>query len=97
MRFPGDRWWLGSNATWPLAELIVTDQRGVLRLRSSLLRRLLGRWFPTIEFDGASAEVDAAPFGVGIRIQPTVGRSAIFWTTDVDRVLRALADEDDRG
>ena len=104
MRFPGEKWWLGANATWPLAELVIDDHRGVVRLRK-VLRPLVGRelnirglhfGLPAIRFDRGSVTV--APYSgrllssPGVRIRPDGGRSVIFWTRDRDGVLKALVE-----
>lgn len=46
-RFVGGMRWRGSNATRPFAELRVEDEGVCLRLRSRVLRQVVGRWLPT--------------------------------------------------
>jgi hypothetical protein len=47
-RFIGGMRWRGSNATWPFAELLLEDEGVCIRLRSPVLRRVIGRWFPSV-------------------------------------------------
>lgn len=46
-RFVGGMRWRGSNASWPLAELLLEQGDVHIRLQSGVLRHGLGRWFPT--------------------------------------------------
>src|SRR5436190_5261501 len=61
----------GANATWPFAELRLEDGEVLVRLRSALLRRQLGRWFPTFRARVSETTVErvrsAWGFAVGLR------------------------------
>jgi len=46
-RFVGGMRWRGSNATRPFAELRLEDGGVCLRLRSRVLRLVVGRWLPS--------------------------------------------------
>lgn len=47
-RFVGGMRWRGSNATLPFAELRLEGDGVCLRLRSRVLRKVVGRWLPSI-------------------------------------------------
>jgi hypothetical protein len=47
-------------ASWPLAELVIDRERIVIQLRLPILRRLFGRWLPSI--DVPVSQVVAAEF-----------------------------------
>jgi hypothetical protein len=85
----------GWNASWPLAEVALSDGQGRLRLRVPLLRFLLRPWLPDFEFDAAT--VEATPhrgvYSSGVRFARPDGRSVVFWTFSPDEVLAAVADQ----
>ena len=58
LRFIGGMRYRNLNASWPLAELQITNGTVRVQLRTQAIRRLLGRWLPSveIELDGARAD-----------------------------------------
>ena len=89
--------WLepGANASWPLAELTLSEGRGRLRLRVPLLRSLFGRWLADFEFDTATVAASnyRGAFSTGVRFARPDGESVIFWTFSPDDVLDAVEDQ----
>jgi hypothetical protein len=80
----------GANATWPFAELILTDTAGSVRLRR-LPRAIFGRWFPELRFDPVAVVVEPhrGAFSEGVEITSD-GRSVIFWSFESEHVLDGL-------
>lgn len=85
----------GANATWPLVELKLENGQGSVRLRLPGFRTLVQRWLPSFDFDPGSASVEAfeGRFSRGVRIERPGGASVIFWTSQPDDVLAAIARE----
>jgi hypothetical protein len=85
----------GANATWPLVELKLEGGRGNLRLRLPGVRTLAQRWLPSFEFDPSAVNVKPheGRFSRGVRIERPGEPSVIFWTSQPDEVLAAIARE----
>jgi hypothetical protein len=87
-RFVGGMRWRGANASWPFAELVVSPNDVLVRLRSPWLRRLLGRWLPSVLVPWNEVEAVQTirgglplPFNVGLRIlgRGDQNRGVVFW------------------
>src|SRR5438046_2457708 len=87
-RFVGGMRWRGANATWPFAELVVSPNELLVRLRSPWLRRLLGPWFPGVSMPWNEIEAVQTvrgglplPLNLGLRIlgRGDQGRHVVFW------------------
>jgi hypothetical protein len=93
--------WLerGANASWPLAELTLSNGNGCVRLRLPILRSLLQRWLPTFDFDPASvaAEPHEGWFSPGVRFVRPDGASVVFWTSTPVEVVAAVPDNASAG
>jgi hypothetical protein len=81
--------WLGLNASWPFAELRLSDGRARVRRRWAFPRRLVERLYPPVEVDLREATVDPiSPSGIRISTRYNIG--IIFWTFAPSEVLDAL-------
>jgi hypothetical protein len=82
-----------------MVELRLHDGRGSVRVRIPLIRSLVQRWLPSFDFDTANvrAEMYDGRFSRGVRIDVPDGPSVIFWTSQPDDVLAALAREAEVG
>jgi hypothetical protein len=82
----------GANATWPLAELIVDDSRGLvtLRMRARWIRPLIQTWEASLD----AVEVEAygsSFFTRGVLLRTPGKPPAIFWCISAANQARALA------
>jgi hypothetical protein len=84
----------GSNASRPLAELVVHDQGVTIGLRWRFLSKLLGRWLPTLTVHWDDIDTVYSIRGaillrdnVGIRFirRGSDQRRFVFWCTRADR------------
>ena len=82
---------LGANATWPLAELVLDDEEGIVRLRRPM-RLFFGHEvrvggfdfaFPEIRFERESVVIAryAGYVSQGVLVTRKGGRKVIFWTS----------------
>jgi hypothetical protein len=71
----------GANATWPLAELLVSDGLIRVHLRGPILRGVLGKWFRPFQEQLSTVRIEpilGAFGGNGVRLTAQDGRSVVF-------------------
>jgi hypothetical protein len=98
VRFIGGMRYRNFNASWPLAELQITEGTVRVQLRAQAMRRLLGRWLPSveIELDGTRAEPIRGflPGSInrGVRFVSAAndGTELIFWCSQQAALLDSL-------
>jgi hypothetical protein len=93
-RFVGGMRWRGSNASWPLAEMVVDRQGLTVQLRWRALRRLISKWLPSKRFLwGQIRAVErvrgAIPFplnlGLTIVTEEPASHRLVFWCRSATR------------
>jgi hypothetical protein len=87
----------GANATWPLAQLVVSDGQITVELRGSIQRALLGKWFRPFQAQLSTVRVEpilGVFGGNGVLLTAQDGRRVVFncfRRRDRVRVLEAVA------
>lgn len=99
LRFVGGMRWGGFNASWPLAELLVTEEGVRVQLRPRCLRRLLAplvpsAWMPWDAIAGVERVSGALMHSKGIRFirSGEEQRRLVFWCTRTrqEQIMNAL-------
>lgn len=100
VRFIGGVRYETFNATWPFAELLITNGTARVQLRLRAMRRLCDRWLPSIEIELSGARVDPIRGFLpgrnnrGVRLISSADdeTEVIFWCSqhDMDMLLDRL-------